>query len=92
MQITQHTLSLYFHAYQAWLFNLIASRRIGELGMEPIVGDLVLPPSAINGVDLTDGSADSTTAIDPDDDTGSGMWLKCFERYGIRYRHGCEYH
>lgn len=33
---------LYIHAFQAFIWNSIISRRVKEFGLKPIVGDLVL--------------------------------------------------
>jgi len=44
-QIPRNMRQLYLHAYQSRLWNILVSRRIRELGMQPIVGDLVLGES-----------------------------------------------
>ena len=34
---------MYIHAYQSYMWNVLVSRRIAKFGLQPIVGDLVLP-------------------------------------------------
>ncbi|KAJ2722652.1 multisubstrate pseudouridine synthase 7 [Coemansia sp. Benny D115] len=50
--IPQRSLSLYMHAYQSFVFNQAASMRIRTYGSSgPVIGDLVISPSAKGGVD-----------------------------------------
>ena len=37
---------MYPHSYQSVVWNIMASRRIQTFGLQPVVGDLVLPPGA----------------------------------------------
>eukprot|EP00041_Stephanoeca_diplocostata_P021863 m.516422 g.516422 ORF g.516422 m.516422 type:complete len:801 (+) comp21928_c0_seq4:180-2582(+) len=39
-----HLRTLYLHSYQSLLWNAMASRRVAALGLQPVVGDLVLLP------------------------------------------------
>ena len=32
---------MYIHSYQSYVWNLMASRRLRDLGMKPVAGDLV---------------------------------------------------
>lgn len=40
--ISRNTRLMYVHAYQSYVWNYMASKRIKEHGMQPIVGDLVV--------------------------------------------------
>lgn len=40
--IPRNMRKMYVHAYQSYVWNRVASRRITELGLEPVAGDIVL--------------------------------------------------
>ncbi|KAH9507458.1 multisubstrate pseudouridine synthase 7 [Bulinus truncatus] len=42
-QVARNTRLLYVHSYQAFVWNLMVSKRLRELGKKVVVGDLVLP-------------------------------------------------
>ena len=41
LQIPRNTRLMYVHSYQSYVWNKMASWRIGHLGMSPVPGDLV---------------------------------------------------
>jgi tRNA pseudouridine13 synthase len=43
---------IYAHAYQSFLWNKLASRRISRFGKEPCVGDLVLAKGEVKDEDV----------------------------------------
>lgn len=65
-QIYHDMLTFYFHAYQSFVFNHMASRRIKEFGLQPIVGDLVraadIPDEDVEGDDEEKGDENDQTA------------------------------
>ena len=42
-QVARNTQLMYVHSYQSYVWNTMVSRRIRELGLKPVVGDLVIP-------------------------------------------------
>ena len=48
LQVARNTQLMYIHSYQSYVWNTMVSRRIRELGLKPIVGDLVIPSQAVN--------------------------------------------
>ncbi|ELT96146.1 hypothetical protein CAPTEDRAFT_160486 [Capitella teleta] len=61
--IPRYSRQMYIHSYQSYVWNCMTSRRISQLGMKPVVGDLVKIPSTENGV----SSRDSIRILTPDD-------------------------
>lgn len=45
-KIPRNTRLMYVHSYQSFLWNKVTSQRIQELGLTPVVGDLVWKKSS----------------------------------------------
>ncbi|XP_048740934.1 pseudouridylate synthase 7 homolog [Ostrea edulis] len=68
--IHRNTRMLYLHGYQSYIWNSVASRRLREFGMVPIVGDLVYKGNMKDVAFKEESSANGTA---PDGPTSSRM-------------------
>lgn len=54
-KVARNTQLMYIHSYQSYIWNTMASRRIREFGLKPLIGDLVM--SAADSVDCSGDAA-----------------------------------
>jgi tRNA(Glu) U13 pseudouridine synthase TruD len=71
--IPRHSRTLYIHAYQSYLWNLLVSRRLSMLGdSAPVVGDLVLVK--VPGGEEVDSTCLPAVKVLTAEDIDSGAW------------------
>lgn len=51
---------LYIHSFQSLVWNLVASKRISQYGLDPVVGDLVLLKGSGNDTGIALESKDDS--------------------------------
>jgi tRNA pseudouridine13 synthase len=61
MQVPRNLRMMYGHAYQSYVWNMVASERIKRFGMKPIVGDLVILENEENTTKTAESDQDDFT-------------------------------
>ncbi|GLG99484.1 Pseudouridylate synthase 7 homolog-like Protein [Gryllus bimaculatus] len=67
--IPRNTRLLYLHSYQSLIWNKVVSRRVKELGIKPIAGDLVFVNENQLEIDPEQEEAEESEKTDPADHT-----------------------
>ncbi|KAK7867216.1 hypothetical protein R5R35_008393 [Gryllus longicercus] len=67
--IPRNTRLLYLHSYQSLIWNKVVSRRVKELGIKPIAGDLVFVNENQLEIDPEQEVAEESETTDPADNT-----------------------
>ncbi|SCU95534.1 LAME_0F12508g1_1 [Lachancea meyersii CBS 8951] len=79
-KIPRNLRTMYGHAYQSYVWNAVASKRIELFGLEIVAGDLILDDGLNQASEPCNGGEDAATVKEDDEDFAEDLREAHFER------------